>query len=534
MVDLAEEVGVIIAGTSANEIVFVSSKESYPSLHEYVCFSSREPFEEGEKEVEVLSKVSRIEMLSEVIDSRIDPTNVKRILAYDLDEAKVMGRARVIGYFLEGKREPQVPRRTAPPGTVLKKAPNSLLQKFLSYDEEEGLYIGNLAVRPEVKIRVSLNGLRRHLAIIAQTGAGKTYLSGVLMEELLKKGATLLVVDPHADYVFLGLKPDGSPSEFREKVLLFRNPLSMSRYGEKEVGLKFKDLTINLSDLSLDEVFQLLRISHQYVNIRNVIKKAIEEVTESRKNITLRSLREKLEEICLENNKDKNECKAAIQAVKRIQELESYRIFGESSFQIDELLVQGKASILDLSGMDIESQDLVVYLVLKRLLHKAQVGDLDFPVFLFVEEAHNFVPSEENSLSSRIINKIAAEGRKFGIFLTLITQRPSKISSNALSQCNSQIIMRVTNPRDQEAIVNSSERLGEEELQDLPGLNTGEAIVVGEIVKVPMMIKVRRRETKEGGADIDIVSKLRAIRNEEKLKKERIETHLISGSFSED
>jgi hypothetical protein len=184
--------------------------------------------------------------------------------------------------------------------------------------------------------------------------------------------------------------------------------------------------------------------------------------------------------------------------------------------------------------MDIESQDFVVYLVLKRLLHKAQVGDLGFPVFLFVEEAHNFVPSEERSFSSRIINKIAAEGRKFGIFLTLITQRPSKVSSNALSQCNSQIIMRITNPRDQEAILNSSERLGEEELQDLPGLNTGEAIVVGEVAKVPMMVKVRRRETKEGGADIDIVSKLRAIRNEERLKKERMETHLSSGSFSED
>jgi len=531
--DVTEEVGVIIAGTSANEIVFVSSKESYPSLHEYVCFSSKELYEEGEREVEVLSKVSRIEMLSEVIDSSIDPSNVKRILAYDLDEAKVMGKARIIGYFLEGRKEPQVPRRTAPPGTILRKAPSSLLQKFLSYNEEEGLYIGNLAVRPEVKIRISLNGLRRHLAIIAQTGAGKTYLSGVLMEELLKKGATLLVVDPHADYVFLGLKPDGSPSDFRERVLLFRNPLSTSRYGEKEIGLKFKDLMINLSDLSLDEIFELLRVSRQYVNIRSIIKNAMEEVAKSGKNITLRSLREKLEEICSEDEKSKD-CKVAAQAIKRIQELEAYRIFGESSFQFSELLVQGKASILDLSGMDIESQDFVVYLVLKRLLHKAQVGDLGFPVFLFVEEAHNFVPSEERSFSSRIVNKIAAEGRKFGIFLTLITQRPSKVSSNALSQCNSQIIMRITNPRDQEAILNSSERLGEEELQDLPGLNTGEAIVVGEVAKVPMMVKVRRRETKEGGADIDIVSKLRAIRNEERLKKERMETHLSSGSFSED
>ncbi|MBO3763289.1 MAG: ATP-binding protein [Candidatus Brockarchaeota archaeon] len=533
MSNFTEEVGVIIAGTSTSEIIFVSSKESYPSLHDYVCFSLRELDEDGEKEVEVLSKVSSIEVLSEVIDSNINPANVKRILAYNLDEARVIGRARIIGYFLNNKKEPQIPRRTAPPGTILRKASSSFLQKFLSYEEGEGLYIGNLAVRPEVKVRISLNGLRRHLAIIAQTGAGKTYLSGVLMEELLKYGATLLVIDPHADYVFLGLKPDGSPSDFNEKILLFKNPLSVSRYGEKEIGLKFRDLMINLLDLNMDEIFELLRVSRQYVNIRNIIKNAIEEIKKESRGMTLENLKEKLMEICSENEKS-NDCKAATQAIKRIQELETYKIFGESSFQFEDLLVQGKASILDLSGMDIESQDFVVYLILKRLLHKAQIGDLEFPVFLFIEEAHNFVPSDETSFSSRIINKIAAEGRKFGIFLTLITQRPSRISSNALSQCNSQIIMRITNPRDQEAIVNSSERLGEEELQDLPGLNTGEAIVVGEVTKVPVMIRVRKRETKEGGADIDIVSKLRALKNEEEIKKERIETHLNSGIFSED
>ena len=70
--------------------------------------------------------------------------------------------------------------------------------------------------------------------------------------------------------------------------------------------------------------------------------------------------------------------------------------------------------------------------------------------------------------------------------------------------------MRITNPDDQQAIAKSSERLGEALLGDLPGLNTGEAVVVGEMTRAPVMMKVKRRRTLEGGSDIDIVAKMRA------------------------
>jgi len=102
----------------------------------------------------------------------------------------------------------------------------------------------------------------------------------------------------------------------------------------------------------------------------------------------------------------------------------------------------------------------------------------------------------------------------------LITQRPSKIHSDALSQCNSQIIMRLTNPHDQNAVSSSSERLSETLMADLPGLNTGEAIVVGEMTNAPVMLSVKKRRTKEGGSDIDIVTKLKNAK--EKAEKETV------------
>ncbi len=83
----------------------------------------------------------------------------------------------------------------------------------------------------------------------------------------------------------------------------------------------------------------------------------------------------------------------------------------------------------------------------------------------------------------------------------MITQRPSKIHPDALSQCNSQIVMRITNPDDQTAIAKSSERLGEALLSDLPGLNTGEAVVVGERTRAPVMVRVKKAAYSEGGSD---------------------------------
>ncbi|MEM2588124.1 MAG: ATP-binding protein, partial [Candidatus Bathyarchaeia archaeon] len=149
------------------------------------------------------------------------------------------------------------------------------------------------------------------------------------------------------------------------------------------------------------------------------------------------------------------------------------------------------------------------YKILSEIYEKVASGEFKYPVFIFIEEAHRFIPPEGRTYSSTIIRKISAEGRKFGVFLILVTQRPSKIHPDALSQCNSQIIMRITNPEDQRAISMSSERMSRDLLEDLPGLNVGEAVIVGEVTKAPVMIKVKRRRTREGGADIDIVGKLR-------------------------
>jgi hypothetical protein len=164
-------------------------------------------------------------------------------------------------------------------------------------------------------------------------------------------------------------------------------------------------------------------------------------------------------------------------------------------------------SVIDLAGLQRHVSQYIVQKTLEDLWSLAVTGQLKYPIFVVLEEAHNFAPGTQVNAQSAcldIIEKIAAEGRKFGIFQMVVTQRPGKISSNVLSQCNSQIIMRLTNPEDMSAVRRSSEGLSEDLFNDLPGLNKGEAVVVGELTKIPTMVKISGRKSGEGGSDIDL------------------------------
>src|SRR5438876_24716 len=92
-------------------------------------------------------------------------------------------------------------RSAALPGQAVHVASDDLLQAFFSNDVRAGMEVGTLITRDSVPVLLDPNGLRRHLAVIAQTGAGKSYLVGKVLESLLDLGGTILVFDPNSDYV---------------------------------------------------------------------------------------------------------------------------------------------------------------------------------------------------------------------------------------------------------------------------------------------------------------------------------------------
>jgi DNA helicase HerA-like ATPase len=133
-----------------------------------------------------------------------------------------------------------------------------------------------------------------------------------------------------------------------------------------------------------------------------------------------------------------------------------------------------------------------VLFFLKRL-YNLRTQEKIPPSLFVVEEAHQFCPQSSRSVSKRIIETIAREGRKFYASLCLISQRPVNLSVTALSQCNSNLILRIRNPYDQDFIARTSEGIDRSNLKMIPSLEIGEALLVGEAINHPTFFRIRSR-----------------------------------------
>lgn len=528
-----ELVGRIVEEATPEGFIFVASRESRPPKYEYVTVMSRELVGGDEREVYVLAQVIKVVSRSAAYSSDLDLEALQRVHQVGIDDANLLCKARALGFIAEedGRKTVLMPRRAFFPGNPVYLAPDELVGEFFSYDLEEGLRVGCLVTRPSVDVYLSVNGFRRHVAVIAQTGAGKSYTVGVLLEELLRLGATAVVIDPHADYVFLSRDRDMRRHEYSDRIQVFRNPNSSGRYDPRQLD-NVHELTVKFSELEPHEIASIAGIPEQWANVQQALRKAVSSLRKNGKDYTLDDLLDVLNGMSQSGRGV--ERAAASRAYNRLVRLKKFKVFGDRTTSIENgILKPGFVSVLDLSGLNDASQDYIASWVLDGIFRLRRDGEFRWPVFVVVEEAHKFVPAKEkgrSTLSSAIINTIASEGRKFGVFLVLVTQRPSKIDSDSLSQCNSQIILRITNPADQRAVAAASERLSLELMEDLPGLNVGEAVIVGELTRVPVIVKVRRRLTREGGADIDLVGELRRARQALNLAPAR---YGVSGVFSE-
>jgi DNA helicase HerA-like ATPase len=173
--------------------------------------------------------------------------------------------------------------------------------------------------------------------------------------------------------------------------------------------------------------------------------------------------------------------------------------------------VAGKPiTILDLSAVPSEIVDIVVS-VMCRLIFDFCLWTQPpqaLPVLLVCEEAHRYVP-EDNLMgfgpTKKMLSRIAKEGRKYGVSLCLVTQRPAELSTSILSQCNTLFALRMSNDRDQEFVRKALPESSTGLIASLPSLHTQEAVVVGEGVTVPMRLKFDHLEEddrpRSGNAD---------------------------------
>lgn len=164
-------------------------------------------------------------------------------------------------------------------------------------------------------------------------------------------------------------------------------------------------------------------------------------------------------------------------------------------------------TVFDVSGMPSEVLQTVVGTMLRIIYdvlfwgQQLPVGGQQQPLLIVVDEAHRFVPRGGSTTAHRTLSMIAKEGRKYGIGLMLVSQRPSEMESSVISQFGSFISLRVTNTNDRSHVAATvPDDLGAL-IGLLPSLRTGEAIVIGDIVPIPSRVRIRRAERKIVGND---------------------------------
>lgn len=485
-----------MVGDNTSDIFrFVLSEETRLKKWEYVYMKVRDST--------VLGRVERIISKSELLNDSMDYDSVNRYVESDLNYSVNICVARTLGAVNGSQLE--LSRDLISPGTKVYRAGSDMLENIFRFTEDESLDIGFLADRSDVRVSLDVSGMRRHVAIVAQTGAGKSHTAGVLMEELLKKGASIIVLDPHADYVLMRKSQEGN--FYSDSINVFRTPLSTGRYDASQRGI-VNEFTLRFADLDADDVSEIMGIKESWTNLRKAVEVSIKNMHGKHDFDDFMKSAESLDP-----PEDYHRIAGRLRLLSKVK-----TIFGEKTTGLGDYIRPGMMSILDLSGMDQFLANYFSYRVMNEIYEAKVTSQYKYPVFVFIEEAHNFVPPASSTLISQIIKKVASEGRKFGIFLVVITQRPGKIDQDVLSQCNSEIILRITNPLDQKAVLESGENISQAVIDDLPSLNVGEAILVGQFVKVPVNIKVRQRESQEGGGDIDVVSLLREAREERREK----------------
>jgi len=414
---------------------------------------------------------------------------------YDVDiEEMVSARISIIGYR-DDRNLLQIPHAPFKAGEFVYRADEKLIKKVLGLKEDyrKGAYIGML-LGHELKLYVDINSMvQKHVCVLAKTGGGKSYIAGVLIEELMKHDVTCVIIDPHGEYTSLKVEGKSSQSKFGISPRGYRHHI-YEYSPDIKINPGAKALRFTLSNLEAREILELTNLKNIRANLTS-LRRALE---------VLRSARSEYNISDLINVLEREEDTGNYALVKELDYLKDVEIFAREGTRIDQLVVKGKTTIINLKGTPPDIQELIVNRLATALFRMRKMNKIP-PLMLVVEEAHNYCPQQRQAASSKIFRTMASEGRKFGLGLLVVTQRAAKIDKNVLSQCNTQIILKVTNPNDLKAIVSSVEGLTEglaEEIQNLP---VGVAIVSGGKISMPLIVEVRPRETRHGGEAVEVI-----------------------------
>ena len=485
-----ENIGNVVGNTNTTDFT-VTVNPDMCSVGDLVCI------EVGENMVwarifrmERYNPFLQSEAISELAKENEDSLNT--VLSMDYDNVIAQGRILGVNKNLKPLKYP------LNPGAKVLKPSAKLVQEVLTgSDTDAPLRLGTLIGRSDVEIKLNGNKVvARHMAILAQTGGGKTVASKRVIRETFEAGYPVIIFDIHGDYLAFKKKQQ---ELFPDKVVKLYYP--SIKYTEKNFLDVIEQINEQLNSKLSDPQYEALANALKTINFNDgevkewqtfiaELEAALEESKDKSAGIVKRGIRRLREHF--------NQMDASSSRLR-----EGLGKHFEGQFEVMPKLTDVTAyvkpnqlTIIYLGGYDSLAQSSTAARLLSTLFEKrAALTNKISPFLAVLEEAHNLIPSRREKgdtpmPSIGIIRKIMTEGRKFGVGLLLISQRPSRLDDTTLSQCNTHLILKLTNPKDQSFVSKVMENITDAELNQLPALGPGEGIISGQAIKFTNMVTV--------------------------------------------
>ena len=362
----------------------------------------------------------------------------------------------------------------------------SALERKRSADME----IGTTRAGPGLLASSSFN---RHTFLCGQSGSGKSYAMGVLLEQLLiDTELPMIVLDPNGDFVGLGSTLPTADAADRERLEAAEVRVFRRNAGEDEHLLRSR-----FSAMSVEAKAAVLQLDPLADRTEfNVLLRVGEQLRERR-------AQEVTGELLTSEDPD---VRFLAQRIENLGVLNWDVWAGDDESLQEGLEPRPRAAVVDLGGFDHPREPLVVAMdLLDSLWSRRHEHE---PTLLVIDEAHNICPSNPTdplaeATTARVI-QLANEGRKYGIWLLLCSQRPSRIHESVLAQCDNLALMRMNSPGDLSQLERVFGFAPPEMLRAAPGFRKGECLMAGTFAPAPAFVQIRARRTKEGGSDVAV------------------------------
>lgn len=549
-------IGKLIGNTGNPNDLKIALENSFSAKRgEFVKIKHRESELEGE--TYVLGRIVSVSRSNILYNSNMGEglSSLEILPGAQVTGETLFGTVELVGYR-DSSGQIKIPRRALNPGEKVYGVDYGFLSKFYKFDENTSINIGNLIGYEKgdniVPVYLDVNKLvTEHLAILAMTGAGKSYTVGRIIEKLVAEmNGTVVVFDVHGEY---GKAMEKGEIHFNDNLYSIEDSREAKsiqiiqetfikllkagggikvytpqmdefdyKYSGKNSHLALQFDRFDMDDLSsilpgLTEAQErVLDVAIRYWKAKYKIPpRDIQDLTYLLSNETGLEELKSWDQLTEGEAKALNNRSAAVASMKLsrvINESKSfytraigeptdiYKMVGEKGNKV------GRLVIIDLQGLSDDAKQIITALISSEIMRAASDKKKTIrPCFLVYEEGHNFAPAGVPCISKKIIKKIAAEGRKFGTGFAIISQRPSKLDPDVTSQCNTIITMRLKNPDDQRFIAKTSDMFSQSDIEELPSLSTGEALISGRSIPAPLLVKIGTKALIHGGESPEVI-----------------------------